>query len=88
MTLGHSREWSLSMCMCMSSHPLALSDPCSFEIFFVLCEASQLNGPWSGEASSVDLGVTPRQWLTGLYRKNKTETPRHMAPAVGGAWIR
>ena len=50
---------------------------------FVLCEASQLNRPWSGEVSSVDPWVTQRQWWPGFYRKNKNRDPRAHGPCCG-----
>lgn len=73
----------LSVCMCAPSHPLASSEPCPLWDVFVQCEASQMNGLWSDEVSSVDLGVTWTQWRPGLYRENKNRDPQAHGPCRG-----
>lgn len=42
-----------------------------------------MNGLWSGEVSSVDLGVTWTQWRPGLYRENKNRDPQAHGPCRG-----
>lgn len=42
----------------VSPAPPAWSDPRPCEMFLSYMKLPQLNGPWSGEVSSVDLGVT------------------------------
>lgn len=42
-----------------------------------------MNGPWSGEVSSVDPRVTQTQWWPGFYRKNKNRDPQAHGPCCG-----
>lgn len=65
------------------STPLTRSEPCPFEMFFVQCGASQMNGPWSSEVSLVDPGVTQTQWWPSFYRKNKNRDPQAHGPRCG-----
>lgn len=79
---------SVSVCVCVCVFPPPhLKWSSVLRDVIVPCEASQLNGLWSVEVSSVDLRITWRQWRPGFYRKNKTEAPGLMAPVVGGAWL-
>lgn len=63
------------MCVCVLPPPCLKRSLLLWDVF-VLCEASQLNGLWPGEVSSVDLGVTWRQWWPSFYRKNKNRDPQ------------
>lgn len=82
-TVKRCRERLPSVCMGLAFHPLAQSEPCPFEMFFVHCGASQMNGPWSSEVSSVDPGVMQTQWWPSFYRKNKNRDPRAHGPCCG-----
>lgn len=53
---------------------------------FSQSEASQMNGLWPAEVSSVDLGVTWTQWWTELLKEEQKQRPPGSKPiVVGGA---
>lgn len=88
MNLTHCRAWPSSVHVSLHGHPPPRMKRCSlFRDVFVLCEAPQLNGPWLGEVSSADLRVTPRQWWSGFYGKNKKQRPLCLWPLLwAGLW--